>query len=73
MRRARPSRSRLDPCRAAVSRVLARRPEIAKHQAAVIALDPQGRAGGYATRTGFSYAVWRDGAATYTEVTVDAG
>ena len=59
-----------EACRAAVSRVLARRPEIAVHQAAVIALDPQGRAGGYATRSGFSYAVWDDGAVTYTEVDV---
>ena len=61
-----------EACRAPVSRVLARRPEIAKHQAAVIALDPSGRTGGYATRNGFSYAVWRDGNATYAEVAVDA-
>jgi L-asparaginase/N4-(beta-N-acetylglucosaminyl)-L-asparaginase len=59
-----------EACRAAASRMLARRPETAEHMAAVVALDPQGRAGGYATRDGFSYAVWRDGEATYTEVTV---
>ena len=44
----------------------------AKHHAAAIALDPLGRTGGYATRNGFSHAVWRDGDATYTEVAVDA-
>ena len=62
-----------DACRAAVSRVLARRPEIAKHQAAVIALDPHGRTGGYATQDGFSYAVWRDGQVTHTAVSVGQG
>ncbi len=57
-----------EACRAAVARVLSRRPEIAEHQAAVIALDPQGEAGGYATRPGFSYAAWTDGEIQYTEV-----
>jgi N4-(beta-N-acetylglucosaminyl)-L-asparaginase len=60
-----------EACRAAVSRVLTRRPEIAQHQAAVIALDPQARAGGYATQAGFSYAVWVPDEIQYTEVAID--